>query len=829
MQSLPILLALALGQVPAPKINYVYPAGGKAGTVVNVTVAGENLDAPEGLWFSFPGAKVEPLGPDKLPDTPVGKGNKGMAGPPPKAAAKFQITLPANAPAGVHDVRVVSKVGVSNPRAFVIGELPEELEKEPNDDVPQANKVPMNVSINGVIDRAIDVDYFQVAGKKGQRLVAACQATSIESRLPAQVEIFDMKGARLAQNRGYQNYDAVADAILPEDGDYLVRISSFTHTVGGPDFVYRLTLGTMPWIDAVSPVAVEPGKSATLEVLGRNLPGGKLVPDLLLEGRPLERATITVKAPSGDKAEQRLDTATLVFPASSVIDGFDLRMPMSNAYLLALSKSPVATETEPNDAAEKATLVKTPVQVSGRIDRKNDVDWFRFEAKKDVPLAIELFADRLNSAPVGAGVDLKFVVLGPKGTIVTTQDDNPEIMAQQFFARTDDPVRFRLAPTEDGPYTVGVSSADGTFSPRHVYTMRIAPEDGDFRVVAMPASNLAPDSAVAGAQGHYGFNVFVWRLGNFTGDVTITADKLPPGVSVKPQVISAAQKQSAVVVSIADNAPEFTGAIDLIATGEVNGQKKSREVRAATITYPVQQAAPVLARLDRGLVLAIRDKAKYSLTPSSDKITILQGEKINLGLTLKPLSPDFKGTVTVTGFGLPTGIIVPPATITGDKETPVPIDYKGQVTPGVYTLVFRGQTAVPPKQGQQPPKNGPPNFIEYVPPITLTVVPKQILKITPPTATLKIERGKDAEASIQVSKLFPFAGAVEIDVDPASAKGVHAAPVKLQLTENDTVKLKVSVDQDAPTGMFNVTVRAVTRFADRPISHEAKMAVMITK
>src|SRR5437868_3388043 len=106
MHSLAVVLSLMLGQgmgpAPgsAPRINYVYPTGGKAGTVVAVTVAGDNLDGAEGLWFSFPGAKVEALGADKLPDTPVGK--KGMAGPPPKSAAKFQVTLPPNAPTGVH-------------------------------------------------------------------------------------------------------------------------------------------------------------------------------------------------------------------------------------------------------------------------------------------------------------------------------------------------------------------------------------------------------------------------------------------------------------------------------------------------------------------------------------------------------------------------------------------------------------------------------------------------------------------------------------------------------------------------------------------------------
>lgn len=816
-----------------PRISLVQPTGAKAGSSVALVISGQDLDGAEGLHFSFPAVKSEVLGAAKAIEDPTKKvaAKKGPAEL--KMALKFQVELPSDAPLGIHDVRVVTKAGVSNPRAFVVGDVTEMMEKEPNDDVPVANRVPLNVAISGVIDKAIDVDYFQFAGKKGQRVVVSCLTTSIESRLQAGLEIYSAAGKLLSANRNYQNNDAVTDAILPEDGDYFVRLFSFTHTQGGPDYHYRLTIGTMPWIDAVTPAAVEPGKETKVEVLGRNLPGGVLVPNLSLDGRPLERALLSVKAPGEPKARQRLASSGLVLPAMSALDGFDLRLPSpngsSNPYFLALAKSPVAVESEPNDDSAKANAVAVPSQVSGRLDHKGDVDWFRFAAKKDAPLAIELFADRLNPSILGPAIDLKFVVLGPKGNVLTTQDENPETMAPQFFARHEDPLRFRLVPNEDGEYRVGVSSSDPSFGPRHVYSLRIAPDDGDFRVVAMPLSPVNPDSATIGAEGQYALNVFVWRLGNFTGDITVQGNQLPPGVSVKPQVIAGAQKQAALIVSVAADAPPYVGPIELEAIATVNGEKLVRDVRAATITYPSlqpQPGPPLLARLDRELLMAIRGRAPYALVPSKERITILQGNKVSLALKLNRLSPEFKSAVNVTGVALPTGMVLQPTVMSPDKDVPLSFDSKTTVQPGNYTLILRGQT-VDPKTKQPAKGMATPNIVEHAPPIALTIVPKQLFKLSLPADPIKLTRGTDADAIVQLTRLFPYEGDVDVDLAPGSAKGIALGAV--QRKSDSEMKVSFRAGDDVPAGAATVNLRITARIDELAISHEAKVSLIVQK
>src|SRR5439155_25753941 len=115
---------------------------------------------------------------------------------------------------------------------------PEVLEKEPNNDVEQAQRVELNSTVNGAVAAPTDVDYYVFAGKKGQRVVVSCLASSIDSRLVAGLELYDARGKRLAQNRRYHGTDALLDATLPDDGDHYVRLFEFTHTLGTPEHFY---------------------------------------------------------------------------------------------------------------------------------------------------------------------------------------------------------------------------------------------------------------------------------------------------------------------------------------------------------------------------------------------------------------------------------------------------------------------------------------------------------------------------------------------------------------------------------------------------------------
>src|SRR5262249_59291879 len=81
---------------------------------------------------------------------------------------------------------------------------------------------------------------------------------------------------------------------------------------------------------------------------------------------------------------------------------------------------------------------------------------------------------------------------------VIASGSTPVPVPNQFFARGEDPPRYQFRVPADGTYLLQVSSrdADTDASPRHLYRVRITPEQPDFRLVLMPPSLTAPDACL---------------------------------------------------------------------------------------------------------------------------------------------------------------------------------------------------------------------------------------------------------------------------------------------------------------------------------------------
>ena len=184
----------AFGQAP-PVMNTVFPAGGQVGQSVEVTVSGSNLQGLRTLHCNRPSIRCEKLEP-----------------------SRFRLTIPAGAPPGLCDLWAVGDNGVSAPRTFAIGNRVEQLEAEPNETAAAAISVPLDIVINGRIDKVGDSDHFRFEARQGQRVVVECWAERIDSRLRAVLELFDSTGRRLAVNRGYFGIDPLIDIRVPADG-----------------------------------------------------------------------------------------------------------------------------------------------------------------------------------------------------------------------------------------------------------------------------------------------------------------------------------------------------------------------------------------------------------------------------------------------------------------------------------------------------------------------------------------------------------------------------------------------------------------------------------
>jgi hypothetical protein len=820
--------------LPTPQLHYASPGGVRAGSTVEIALTGQNLDTAEGLLFDVPGVKAELVSAPPTPEMKKGGNQKGAT-----VTARFKVTVPPDAPPGIHDVRLVSKWGVSNPRAFVIGDVEEVEEKEPNNDVDQAQRVPLNSAVTGTISTPTDVDYYLFEGKKGQRVVVSCLASSIDSKLQPQIQLHSRTGQLLAMNRDYNGFDALLDATLPADGEYYVRVVSFTYTQGSPEHFYRLTISTAPWIDAVYPPVVEPGKETKVTVYGRNLPGGVPDPKTVLDGRVLEKATVTVRPPADAKATRRLAYGGHVAPRMSGMDGFELRLKndagTSNPYLLTYALAPVVLDNGANDTADTAQELTLPCEVAGRIEKVRDRDWYRFSVKKGETYSIEVYGDRLGST-----LDMYFKLHEVKSSKVQELDDNPDVLHPlQFYTRTEDPQRYRLTATEDATYLLQVSSreADIQAGPRHLYRLRITEEKPDFRLIVLPPATNGPDSVLLYRGTSQAYSVLVWRQDGFNGDITLSAEGLPPGVTCAPQVVGPGARQGALVLTASADAASWTGTFTVKGRAVIAGKTVEVEARPADVTWSVgNQNVPTVARLSRGLALAVRDGALFHFTAKAEKTDVLSGEKLTVSLNLTPVAGEFKGPVQVTLLNpmqqqLATFNNNQPLTLSAGKETTAVLDLKSALPPGTYTFAVRAQGQVPYHRDPEGKQKATATVYVAAAPLTVTVVPKQLatVKVSPGTPNLKI--GAETEVTVKVDRMYDFAGEFKVQLILGNdAKGISAEEVTIPAGK-DEVKLPIKVAAGtASGGRNNLVVRATALFNGKtPTTQEAKISVTLVK
>ncbi|MBI3821452.1 MAG: hypothetical protein HY289_02105 [Planctomycetes bacterium] len=821
-------------QWPTPRLSILTPTGGKVATTVEVTFTGTECEEPEALIFNHPGIKGAPVVPPLPPVDPKAKDKKDPVRPP---ITKFTVTIDKSVPVGFYDARLVNKHGVSNSRRFVVGDLNEVAEKEPNNDVEQAQKVEIGTTISGVIAAATDVDYFSFAGKKGQRILVTCLTASIDSRLDPLIEVISPKGQKIGVYQPILHVltavDGLVDVTLPEDGDYLVRLSKFTHVVANAEYFYRLNIALAPYIDAVFPNMIEPGKTAQVTLYGRNLPGGVVDPKALIGDRVLEKLTVSITAPGDPASIDQLKYFGLTTPLLGSVDGFEYRFTgptgTSNPVLLTYAKAPVVIENDDNDVPAKAQAVPVPCHIAGRIDKKGDRDWYVFDAKKDQVLMIEIASHRL-----GAHTDIYAVVKN----LATKQDfplvdENVDSPSLRFFTGNNlDPAPFRFVAPADGKYHLLIVSHTGEnyADPTHLYQVRITPEKPDFRLLVMPADETRPDTCRVGQGGTHHYTVYAQRSDGFKGDITLTME-LPDGVTCAPQVLAGGMRFTQLVVSAADNAAPYSGAVKVVGTATINGQKVVHQARPASITWgvPIQQNIQTVTRLDRELMLAVRGKAPAKFVAAKDKVAVSLGDKIEVPLKLTRTDADFKANFQVAPVPgeLPAGMAFANlAFAPGKDDLNAVVTVAPNVPPGAYNIVFRGFATISPSA-----KAKPVNTILVSTPVTVIVLPKQVATLTVDNANPTIKAGGDGMITVKVARMYDFADAFKVElVLPPGVKGVSGDPITIAANANEAkMTLKIAAGTP-PANLPNLTVRATAVVnGNVTLTHETKINVIVAK
>jgi len=473
----------------------------------------------------------------------LGETTRRRAQPAISEALALEVTIAADAEPGRREMRVESSRGVSNPFRFCVGRLPEFYEQVPGLD-PEAQgypsplrfppKVTTDITLPAVANGQLvphepdyvnwqarrftpgDSDRFRFEARKGQRLVIAAAARELLPYLAdavpgwfqATLTLYDADGNELAYHDDYHFHpDPVLLFEVPEDGQYVVEIKDAIYR-GRPDFVYRITIGEIPFVTSIFPLGGPAGGQTAVELTGWNLPVDKLAMDTR-------------------------DKVAGVHPLS-VRKGDTI----SNAVPFAVDTLPECLEKESNDSPSAAQRVTLPVIVNGRMNRPGDWDVFRIEGRAGEQLIAEVTARRLAS-PLDSVLELTDAA----GKRVAFNDDHDDKADALNTHHADSLIHVTLPA--DGTYFLRLGDAQHEGGPKYAYRLRISPPRPDFALRVVPSAINAVSWQLKP------ITVFALRKDGFDGEIVLSFQGDPAGILMDGGLVPAGQDKVRVTLALA--------------------------------------------------------------------------------------------------------------------------------------------------------------------------------------------------------------------------------------------------------------------------------------
>jgi hypothetical protein len=689
--------ATAFAQLPVARLHSVFPPGGRAGSSVEVTLTGQDLDDAKELRFSHPGIKAEAAG-----------------------GGKFKVDIAEDVPVGAYDARAVGRFGISNPRAFSVGGLPEVM----GADGAQSSSSPQEIALGVVVNArcpANGANHYAVTLKKQLRVLVECAAREIDSKMSPVLALYDVSGREVERSRR----GGLLDFTPPDDGRYTLRVHDLTFR-GGPDYFYRLSVGTGPRLDFVFPPAGSAGSKSGFTLYGRNLPGGSRSSFTAADGKPLDELKVEIELP--EEGAARLQQTSLVGPAGATTDGFEYRLradtAVSNPVLLTYARAPMIVEQEGDGAA----AVTPPCEYAGRFFPRGDRDAVTFEAKKGEAYWIEIFSERLG-LPTDPLLVVQRVKKDEKGQeqaadVEEVYDQETNLGGPGFRTSSRDPA-LRLEVKEDGLYRVLVRDLFNTSrdNPALAYRLLIRPEpkgesqkkQPDFRLVALPvgqgSGTGANDATAAGAVwtpflrkgGVAPVRVLVFRQNGFTGDVNVAIEGLPEGVKCDGVVVPGGEASASLMLRAEEKAEGWAGTLRIVGKAHTGTKELVRPARYGAVTWGPSSAGaaatePILSRLTADFALAVsgEELEPVSIETGDGKVIEAKpGDKLKIPIKVTRRA-EVKAALKLKAAGLDALKNVKELTVDPKAEAAtLELDLAQQkLAPGTYTFHLQAQAQV---------------------------------------------------------------------------------------------------------------------------------------
>jgi len=694
---LPLLSALpAHAFMPYSDLLTVSPAFVRAGDTVEVTVAGKDLEAISGLRFSNA----------KITAKPVVTPADDFFPTPRPVEGKFTVTIPADVPPGVYEVRTVGFLGLSTARPFLVfpSGSSESLEQGDHSTPETALPLAAGAGTLGTLD-AGKFDWYRFEAKKGERFLLEVMSERLDANGDVLLAVADAAGSELESSRHHFGRDPFIDFTAPADGSFFVSLCDSLYG-GGREHFYHLRLGRGPHVDFVFPPAGEPGKKRSFTLFGRNLPGGSLGDGWRLKGKPLETLSLSLDVPAEVTIPKSFHSGT---PREAMVPSFEHTIAGADPVRIGFATAPVVEEEKASEI-QKVTL---PAEIAGRFDEAGDGDAFRVSLKKGETCWIEVYSHRLgvSADPI---VTVEKIAKDAAGTetftAVAENDDLPSFYGPDTLddlnADSLDPA-LSITADADGDYRITLLNQAGGGSAAHVYRLAIRRAMPDFQLLvgtelAKTINNDAfPSVPVLRRGGSVIYRVVAYRRDGFEGDITVTAQGLPPGVVADPLVLSGKTAQGFLTLRATPEVAEWQGPVRISGKSPISGVEVTREARSASIVWGKRvfgNQAQVRSRLDLETVLSVvaEETEPTRIDPKENKVWSVEiGQSLEIPIKLTETGTR-TGSLAVNVHGFP-GLLRNPPTVAineGQTEGVLKFDFKPSANftpaPGRYQFVLQG-------------------------------------------------------------------------------------------------------------------------------------------
>lgn len=554
---------VATAQAP-PSVSTTQPQAVAPGGSTKVVLRGGNLAGASQVWSSFPAtaslaADVENNGKDA-------------------AASTWQFDVPADAPIGVHGIRIAGPGGVSALKLLLVDDLPSIASVGNNTTQETAQDITLPVAIDGAV-ASLNYQYFRFDAKAGESVSIEVVARRLGSALDPFIRLFNPQGREVAwsDDEAGLRGDSRLHHTFEADGKYTLELRDIRYQGGGGHF-YRLRIGDFPIVSVPYPLGAAKGQQSAVTFVG---------PD----AAAVAPALVTLAAAEQEQA---------VNVGAKIINGRS-----SALALLRVAQSPATAEVEPNNSKEQATAATLGNTLSGRIDEPGDADFFKVTATKG-----QKFTFRAITRRVGAPTSAFVRILNKDGGQVAVKED---------FGVGD--ASFDYAFPADGDYFVAIEELHRRGGGQFGYLIETEPAAAGFDLSASANTvNIGSGSTSA-------VTVNVVRRG-YNGEIAVAAEGLPEGIVSQPTVIGPGMKSVVLTLTSTTATPQSQVIpVQIVGRAKIGDQDVTATASTEDAMKAGYNALPWAPQnLTRQIAVGVGPQPQIRVRPEAAAITLVKGQ-----------------------------------------------------------------------------------------------------------------------------------------------------------------------------------------------------------